>query len=121
MVISEPEPGEVNRDACGTKVGTKAKSNVLQRSSGGANGDLAVSPKVSSTKTGTSSFQMLSFDISKVKNSKHLADLGSFIQDGRKDKPFPSDSKRQCRSLASTDQAREVDSFLGFQSVFSFL
>ncbi|TYI76274.1 hypothetical protein E1A91_D06G064600v1 [Gossypium mustelinum] len=109
MIISEPEPGELNRDACGTKVGTKAKNNVLQGSSGGANGELAVSPKVSSTKTGTSS------------NSKHLADLGSSIQDGRKDKPFPSDSKRQCRSLASTDQAREVDSFLGFQSVFSFL
>ncbi|PPD74051.1 hypothetical protein GOBAR_DD29021 [Gossypium barbadense] len=99
MVISEPEPGELNRDACGTKVGTKAKNNVLQGSSGGENGELAVSPK----------------------NSKHLADLGSSIQDGRKDKPFPSDSKRQCRSLASTDQAREVDSFLGFQSVFSFL
>ncbi|KAA3476915.1 DExH-box ATP-dependent RNA helicase DExH17 isoform X3 [Gossypium australe] len=91
MVISGPEPGEVNRDA------------------------------FSSTKTGTLSVQMLSLDISMVKNSKHLADLGSSIQDGRKDKPFPSDSKRQCRSLASTDQAIEVDSFLGFQSVFSFL
>ncbi|XP_052485594.1 DExH-box ATP-dependent RNA helicase DExH17 isoform X2 [Gossypium raimondii] len=121
MVISEPEPGEVNRDACGTKVGTKTKNNVLQGSSGGANGESAVSPKVSSTKTATSSVQMLSFDISMAKNSKHLADLGSSIQDGRKDKPSPSDSKRQSRSLASTDQAREVGSFLGFQSVFSFL
>ncbi|KAK8302140.1 hypothetical protein V6Z12_D04G068100 [Gossypium hirsutum] len=121
MVISEPEPGEVNRDACGTKVGTKTKNNVLQGSSGGANGESAVSPKVSSTKTATSSVQMLSFDISMAKNSKHLADLGSSIQDGRKDKPSPSDSERQSRSLASTDQAREVGSFLGFQSVFSFL
>ncbi|KAK8302139.1 hypothetical protein V6Z12_D04G068100 [Gossypium hirsutum] len=107
MVISEPEPGEVNRDACGTKVGTKTKNNVLQGSSGGANGESAVSPKVSSTKTATSSVQMLSFDISMAKNSKHLADLGSSIQDGRKDKPSPSDSERQSRSLASTDQARE--------------
>ncbi|PPS04848.1 hypothetical protein GOBAR_AA15815 [Gossypium barbadense] len=121
MVISEPEPGEVNRDACGTRAGTKTKNNVLQGSSSGANGESAVSPKVSSTKTATLSVQMLSFDISMAKNSKHLADLGSSIQDGRKDKPSPSDSKRQSRSLASTDQAREVGSFLGFQSVFSFL
>ncbi|TYJ37629.1 hypothetical protein E1A91_A05G388300v1 [Gossypium mustelinum] len=121
MVISEPEPGEVNRDACGTKAGTKTKNNVLEGSSSGANGESAVSPKVSSTKTATLSVQMLSFDISMAKNSKHLADLGSSIQDGRKDKPSPSDSKRQSRSLASTDQAREVGSFLGFQSVFSFL
>ncbi|KHG23391.1 putative ATP-dependent DNA helicase HFM1 [Gossypium arboreum] len=121
MVISEPEPGEVNRDACGTKAGTKTKNNVLQGSSSGANGESAVSPKVSSTKTATLSVQMLSFDISMAKNSKHLADLGSSIQDGWKDKPSPSDSKRQSRSLASTDQAREVGSFLGFQSVFSFL
>ncbi|KAK8496422.1 hypothetical protein V6N12_066236 [Hibiscus sabdariffa] len=59
--------------------------------------------------------------ISELENSKHLADLGSTTEDGRKDKPFPSDSKRQCYLFASADQAREVDPFLGFRSVFSFL
>ncbi|KAK8487850.1 hypothetical protein V6N11_047407 [Hibiscus sabdariffa] len=69
----------------------------------------------------TLSIKMLPFGFSMVKNSKHLADLGSTTEDGRKDKPFPSDSKRQCYLFASADQAREVDPFLGFRSVFSFL
>ncbi|GMJ01182.1 ROCK-N-ROLLERS [Hibiscus trionum] len=120
MVISEMEHKEANGDLCGT-AGTKAKNNAFNGSSSGANDELAVSPKVSIKKAGTSSIKMLSFDISMVRNSKHLADLGSSTKDGRKDKSSPSDSKRQCCSFASTDQTREVDSFLGFQSVFSFL
>ncbi|XVE67890.1 hypothetical protein DITRI_Ditri09bG0024200 [Diplodiscus trichospermus] len=119
--ISELEPGEVNRDVCGSKTGTKAKSNVFHGSSSGANGKSAVSPTISSTKDGASSVKMLSFDISMVKNSKRPADPGSSIEDGRKGKLAPSESKRQCCSLTSTGKAREVDSFLGFQSVFSFL
>ncbi|KAL4383547.1 hypothetical protein GQ457_15G023510 [Hibiscus cannabinus] len=120
-VISELEHEEANGDACGT-AGTKAKKNsALNGSSSGANDESDVPPKVSIRKDGTSSIKMLSFDISMVKNNKHLADVGSSTEDGRKDKSSPSDSKRQCCSFASTDQTREVDSFLGFQSVFSFL
>ncbi|XVF14070.1 hypothetical protein REPUB_Repub09cG0025100 [Reevesia pubescens] len=113
MVISELEPGEV----------TKVKNNVFHGSSNGANGKSALSPTVSSTKAGTSSVKMLSFDISMVKNSMREADIGSSIEDGWKNKrsPSESESKRQCCSVASKDKAREVDSFLGFQSVFSFL
>ncbi|XVF60252.1 hypothetical protein PTKIN_Ptkin08bG0030000 [Pterospermum kingtungense] len=95
----ELEPVEVNRDVCGTNAGTKAKS--------------VVSPTVVSTKGGaSSSVKMLSFDISMVKNSKRVAELGGSIE---------LSPKRQCCSQASTGKAREVDSFLGFQSVFSFL
>ncbi|XP_022741905.1 DExH-box ATP-dependent RNA helicase DExH17 [Durio zibethinus] len=121
MAISELDPGKVNRDAYGTKASTKAKNNVFHGSFSGANGKSAVSPTVSSTNVSTSSVKMLSFDISTMKNSKRLVDLGSSIADGRKDNPSPSESKRQCCSLASTGKDREVDSFLGFQSVFSFL
>ncbi|XWS30379.1 hypothetical protein CRYUN_Cryun24cG0112300 [Craigia yunnanensis] len=119
--ISELELGEVNRDVCGTKAGPKAKNNEFHGNSSGANGKSAVSPTVSWTKAGTSSVKMLSFDISMVKNSKRLADLRSSFEDGWKEKLSPTDSKRQCCLLASTGKAREVDSFLGFQSVFSFL
>ncbi|KAK9002003.1 hypothetical protein V6N11_024696 [Hibiscus sabdariffa] len=120
-VISELEHEEANGDACGT-AGTKAKKNSgLNGSSSGANDESDVPPKVSIRKDGKSSIKMLSFDISMVKNSKHLADVGSSTEDSRKDKSSPSDSKRQCCSFASTDQTREIDSFLGFQSVFSFL
>ena len=34
---------------------------------------------------------------------------------------YPSVSKRQCCSLATASETGEVDSFLGFKSVFSFL
>ncbi|EOY02467.1 ATP binding,ATP-dependent helicases,DNA helicases [Theobroma cacao] len=121
MVISELEPGEVNIDVCETKAGTKAKNNVFHGSSSGANGKSAVSPKVSSTNAGISSIKMLTFDISMVKNSKRLADLGSCIEDGSKELRSPIESKRPCCSVASTGKVSEVDSFLGFQSVFSFL
>ncbi|XP_021299206.1 DExH-box ATP-dependent RNA helicase DExH17 [Herrania umbratica] len=121
MVISELEPGEVNIDVCETKAGTKAENNVCHGSSSGANGKSAVSPKVSSTNAGISSIKMLTFDISMVKNSKRPADLGSCVKDGSKELPSPIESKRPCCSVASTGKVREVDSFLGFQSVFSFL
>ncbi|KAK9018141.1 hypothetical protein V6N11_001122 [Hibiscus sabdariffa] len=122
-VISELEHEEANGDVCGTATaGAKAKKNsALNGSFSRANDESDVPPKVSIKKDGTSSIKMLSFDISMVKNSRHLADVGSSTEDGRKDESSPSDSKRQCCSFASTDQTRKVDSFLGFQSVFSFL
>ncbi|KAE8723712.1 hypothetical protein F3Y22_tig00011824pilonHSYRG00046 [Hibiscus syriacus] len=103
MVISKLEHKEANVDPGGT-ISTNVKNITFNGSSPGANGESA------------SSIKMLSFDISMVKNnSKHPADLGSSTEDGR------SDSKRQRCSFTSTGQAREVDLFLGFQSVFSFL
>ncbi|OMO69422.1 hypothetical protein COLO4_29060 [Corchorus olitorius] len=73
--------------------------------SGKNNGKSAVSSIVSSTNAGSSSVKILSFDISMVKKKKQS----------------PSEFKNQCCSVASTGKAREADSFLGFQSVFSFL
>lgn len=111
-LVSELDPEEVNRDVWGTM----AKNKVFHTSSGGVNGKSGVSSTVSSTKAGASSVKMLSVDISMVKNSKRLADLGSSNEDGWKGKLSPNESKRQCCSQASTG-----NSFLGFQSVFSFL
>lgn len=60
--------------------------------------------------------QILSYDISMVKdNSRTHNSYGS------KKNYSPNGPKRQCCSLAVAGQTREVDPFLGFESVFSFL
>lgn len=77
--------------------------------------------KVSNTDTELSSTKMLSFDISMIKNSTQFGETGSSMEVSGKQKCSPSESGRQCSPLALTGKTREVDSFLGFKSVFSFL
>ncbi|KAK1567272.1 hypothetical protein Q3G72_010178 [Acer saccharum] len=107
--------GEVDRDARGTKAGTKAGSCATY-------GIVNLHPKVSNTNAELSSTKMLSYDISMIKNSSRFGELGSSMEVSRKQKCSPSGSGRQCSSpLALTGKTGEVDSFLGFKSVFSFL
>ncbi|KAK3183606.1 hypothetical protein Dsin_030892 [Dipteronia sinensis] len=107
--------GEVDRDARGTKTGTEAGSCAKF-------GIVNLHPKVSNTNAELSSSKMLSYDISMIKNSTRFGEQGSSMEVSRKQKCSPSGSGRQCSSpLALTGKTGEVDSFLGFKSVFSFL
>ncbi|KAK0588998.1 hypothetical protein LWI29_008290 [Acer saccharum] len=107
--------GEMDRDARGMKAGTKAGSCATY-------GIVNLHPKVSNTNAELSSTKMLSYDISMIKNSSRFGELGNSMEVSRKQKCSPSGSGRQCSSpLALTGKTGEVDSFLGFKSVFSFL
>lgn len=86
-------------------------------------------PKVSVPSTEPlSSIKMLSYDISMMKNNMQFGELGSSITDvSNKHKCSPNASARQYCSLPlplplpSKGMTKEVNSFLGFKSVFSFL
>ncbi|GKV07756.1 hypothetical protein SLEP1_g19485 [Rubroshorea leprosula] len=116
MIISKREPGEVSRDFFSSQACRKAKHEFAE-SFNGARGR----SNVSSTKADPTSIKMLSFDISMMKNNMQVAELGRSMEVDRRGKCSENGSKRQCCSLASADNTKEVDSFLGFQSVFSFL
>uniref|UniRef100_A0A2P2J823 Uncharacterized protein n=1 Tax=Rhizophora mucronata TaxID=61149 RepID=A0A2P2J823_RHIMU len=64
---------------------------------------------------------MLSFDISMMKDNSRFTDSGISMDYSWEQQYSPNGSKRQRCSWAVPDKPREVDSFLGFKSVFSFL
>ncbi|KAJ4729267.1 DExH-box ATP-dependent RNA helicase [Melia azedarach] len=120
-IIPDQETGVLDRDASGKKASTKQNADIISVSSLGTYEKLDLYPKVSVTSTEPGSIKMLSFDISMMKSNKQFGEQESSVETSKKLKGSPSTSKRQCRPLASTGKAREVDSFLGFESVFSFL
>ncbi|CAL1358073.1 unnamed protein product [Linum trigynum] len=65
--------------------------------------------------------EMLSFDISMMKGSTNNCNSGSKRKEQQKELPPSSGSKRQRCGLAMPVQTGQADSFMGFQSVFSFL
>ncbi|XP_021824640.1 DExH-box ATP-dependent RNA helicase DExH17 isoform X1 [Prunus avium] len=100
-LISDLETKEVEKDECGI-------SNASPRGLGNA--------------AHLSSRKMLSFDISMLKNTRPSADPGSSMESRRrKQQPSPIVPQRQCCTLTTVAKTREVETFLGFQSVFSFL
>ncbi|KAL5793217.1 hypothetical protein ACOSP7_001811 [Xanthoceras sorbifolium] len=114
LIIPELDCGEEDRGARGTKAGTKASSCTT-------NGKVNLHPKVSNTNTELSSTKMLSYDISMMKKSMQFGEPGSSMEFSREQKCSPNGPGMQCSPLALTGKTREVDSFLGFKSVFSFL
>ncbi|KAL9454808.1 hypothetical protein AB3S75_010249 [Citrus x aurantiifolia] len=107
--ISDIEFGALDKNANDNKVCTKQNHNIVSGSCCRTFRKLNLSPiaSVAGTAEPSSSIKMLSFDISMMK----------------KQKCSPNTSTRQCcpLPLASTGNTKEVDSFLGFESVFSFL
>ncbi|KAH9742365.1 DExH-box ATP-dependent RNA helicase DExH17 [Citrus sinensis] len=107
--ISDIEFGALDKNANDNKVCTKQNHNIVSGSCCRTFRKLNLSPiaSVAGTAEPSSSIKMLSFDISMMK----------------KQKCSPNTSTRQCcpLPLASTGKTKEVDSFLGFESVFSFL
>lgn len=107
--ISDIEFGALDKNANDNKVCTKQNHNIVSGSCCRTFRKLNLSPiaSVAGTAEPSSSIKMLSFDISMMK----------------KQKCSPNTSTRQCcpLPLTSTGKTKEVDSFLGFESVFSFL
>ncbi|KAG6790126.1 hypothetical protein POTOM_006273 [Populus tomentosa] len=120
IIISDSE----NRrgiDAYSTEPGSRVKDDIFSRSPHGERGSSSAPPKVSCINTDPSSIETLHFDISMIKHNTRLAGSGNSTAYGRKKQSSPNGSKRHCCSLEMAGKNREVDSFLGFTSVFSFL
>ncbi|KAG5254554.1 ATP-dependent DNA helicase [Salix suchowensis] len=88
----------------------------------GESGSWSAPPtKVSCINTDPASIEMLAFDISMMKHNNRVADSRNSKAHGRRKQYSPNGSKRHWCSLEMAGKNREVDSFLGFTSVFSFL
>lgn len=122
ILISDLETREDEKDACGNRVGKKVNHNIYSGSPYHTFGTTNVYPRVSSTDVADlSSIKMLSFDISMLKDSKGESDPCITFESRRKQKHSPSVPQKQCFTLATAGKAREAESFLGFETVFSFL
>lgn len=129
-ILNEMHSDKVLTDTI-TKESTKVRHNLFSESSSGAYGLLNLSPRVSSPIGDLSSIEMLSSDISMLKNNGQSADHVNSMKSSRKQQCrskeikkqhcSPSVSRRQFCSSETASETREADSFLGFQSVFSFL
>lgn len=120
IVISDSETRR-GIDASSTEPGSRVKDDKFSRSPHGERGSSSAPPRVSCINTDPSSIEMLPFDISMIKHNTRLAGSRNSTAYGRKKQSSPNGSKRHCCSLEMAGKNREVDSFLGFTSVFSFL
>ncbi|XP_024179709.1 DExH-box ATP-dependent RNA helicase DExH17 isoform X2 [Rosa chinensis] len=113
-VLKGRKPNEVIRD-------TECDGRLLSGSSCNPHGILNASPGGLSNGANLSSSNMPSFDISMFKNPKRPADPASTMENTRKKHQHsPIVPPRHC-SLTAAGKSREVETFLGFESVFSFL
>uniref|UniRef100_A0A6N2MNN3 Helicase ATP-binding domain-containing protein n=1 Tax=Salix viminalis TaxID=40686 RepID=A0A6N2MNN3_SALVM len=120
IIISDSET-RTGLDAY-TRPGSKATDDKFSRSPHGESGSRSAPPtKVSCTNTDPASIEMLAFDISMMKHNNRVADSRNSKAHGRRKQSSPNGSKRHWCSLEMAGKNREVDSFLGFTSVFSFL
>ena len=119
VVISDSEPKKMEKESHHVREGTKMDPNIISGSTCGTHGSLDLPPEVSSIQTDPT--HIPSFYVSRVKNNVQNADPGMCVKNIRKRSLSPNGSKGQCCPAATPGKIREVDSFLGFKSVFSFL
>nr|CAN69243.1 hypothetical protein VITISV_038879 [Vitis vinifera] len=119
IVISDSEPKKMEKESHHVREGTKMDPNIISGSTCGTHGSLDLPPEVSSIQTDPT--HIPSFYVSRVKNNVQNADPGMCVKNIRKRSLSPNGSKGQCCPAATPGKIREVDSFLGFKSVFSFL
>lgn len=121
ILNSDPVTGDVEKDECGNRVPKKV-NHTLYSGSPYQTGTTKVSSRVSSTDIADlSSIKMLSFDISMLKDNKGKSEPRSLLENRRKYRHSPSVPQNQSFCLAATGKTRELESFLGFETVFSFL
>ena len=116
IFISDPEPKETQKECHGAR---EMDVDIISGSTYGTHWSLDLPPIVSSIQTDPT--HTPSFYVSKAKSDKQNADLGLIVNNIRKKNHSPIGSKGQCCPAATPGQIREVESFLGFKSVFSFL
>ncbi|XP_050223157.1 DExH-box ATP-dependent RNA helicase DExH17 isoform X2 [Mercurialis annua] len=111
----EPEFYSAAKGTLGAKPDDKIKNNSRIIS------ELEPEGIVSNIRNASSPTGILSFDISMMKDNTRPMDTENAMDYKRKKHFSPNESKRQCCSFDAVGKTREVDSFLGFESVFSFL
>ncbi|KAF4399890.1 hypothetical protein G4B88_021104 [Cannabis sativa] len=125
ILISDSEAGEVGNCVRDRRPGKRVKPNASFGSPFQINEKrVKASPKVSSTDADLSSTKMLLFDISMLKNDIGAADKHSSMEIGRKKQQHsqsPTLQQNQLCSSSTLGKDKKVESFLGFESVFSFL
>lgn len=110
---------ELSMDTTGTLKGTTESNKVLRDTAFVSDSGARKASNVSPRGLGDGAAKMLSFDISMLKNTKKSPEPGSAGK--RKHELSPLVPQRQWCSLTSAGKPREVDTFLGFESIFSFL
>ncbi|XP_057997626.1 DExH-box ATP-dependent RNA helicase DExH17-like isoform X1 [Hevea brasiliensis] len=123
VIISDLEPGGTVMNDCDSSAGAKVKENKFPRSPCLTYESLSISPRISRINNDPSCMEILPFDISMIKDNTRSLDSASSMEHKRKQLKHcsPNGSKRQCWSMAMAGKTKEVDSFHGFESVFSFL
>ncbi|CBI34887.3 unnamed protein product, partial [Vitis vinifera] len=119
VVISDSEPKKMEKESHHVREGAKMDPNIISGSTCSTHGSLDPLPEVSSIQTDPT--HIPSFYVARVKNNVQNADPGMCVKNIRKRSLSPNGSKGQCCPAATPGKIREVDSFLGFKSVFSFL
>lgn len=115
-VISDSELKNTKKDCHGAGEGAKMGHNTISGSTCGAHWSLDLPPKVSSIQTEPT--YSPSFYVSKIKNNEQTEIC---VKNFWKKNLSPIGSKGQWCPAATPGPNREVESFLGFKSVFSFL
>ncbi|XP_048433806.1 DExH-box ATP-dependent RNA helicase DExH17 isoform X2 [Pyrus x bretschneideri] len=110
---------ELSMDTTGTLKGTTESNKVLRDTAFVSDSGARKASNVSPRGLGDGAAKMLSFDISMLKNTKKSPEPGSAGK--RKHELSPLVPQRQWCSLTSAGKPREADTFLGFESIFSFL
>ncbi|KAJ7970807.1 DExH-box ATP-dependent RNA helicase [Quillaja saponaria] len=126
IVIPDPETSEPEKDSHGIKDSKKVRHYKFEGSSG-IQGVPNLPQQNSSSNADLSSIRI---DVPMLKN-KLSSEPGSCMRSsknqhfsGRESKEelsSPSEIRRQCWSLETASKTKEVESYLGFKSVFSFL
>ena len=107
MIITDSETRDVGDYVGDSRSGKRVKVNA--------------SPRVSSVDVDLSSTNVLPFDVSMLKNDNGTDDKGISMESRRKQQNSPSVQQNQRCSMETPAKAKTAQSFLGFESVFSFL
>ncbi|KAK7411205.1 hypothetical protein VNO78_02637 [Psophocarpus tetragonolobus] len=121
---------EVEKCTSSIQVGSGVKSKEFE-SCYDIDGKVSISNGVSSNFSFKSSIYALTVSFSTWKEKKRLSNDSDQVESSKKqrcastackeEKSSSSEIRRQCCSLETTGQMKEIESYLGFKSVFSFL
>lgn len=123
IITSNSGTDEGGNYVCDGRQGKKMKHDMYSGSPGKAFGKLNASPGVSSTGVDISSPKMLSFDILMLKKNNETTDQRSKMEKRGQQLHSPTVpvQNQRCSLETPGNGKKMAQSFLGFESVFSFL
>ncbi|KAE9605113.1 hypothetical protein Lalb_Chr10g0093731 [Lupinus albus] len=131
-LTSYMETAEMDKYSSSIQGGTEVQRNIFEGFCETAiDGVLNIPKGVFSSNSVESSMYLPTFSASILKDKKRSSDTDSFAETSKKQHCFSRESKeeksglseirRQCCSLETTEQMKELESYPRFKSVFSFL